>query len=48
MIKLLAFIGLVLILVIISSIIGAMLALLDDDVRKRERWSRTLEENEDE
>lgn len=51
MIKVLAFIGLMSVVVIISAFVGTMLALLTDkdEIKEREKWSRTLDDtgNED-
>lgn len=46
MIKVLAFIGLMSIVVIIGAVCGILLALLTDkdEIKEREKWSRTLEE----
>ena len=44
--EVLAFIGLISVVVIISAFFGTMLALLTDkdEIKEREKWSRTLEE----
>ena len=44
--KVLAFIGLMSVVVIISAVFGTLLALLTDkdEIKEREKWSRTLEE----
>jgi hypothetical protein len=47
MIKILAVIGLITVLVIISVIFGAILSILefkDKETRKREKWSRTFDD----
>ena len=48
--KILAFIGLLTICIVICSVFGTVLALLTDadEYRKREKWSRTLEEKKKE
>ncbi|MCR5835983.1 MAG: hypothetical protein K6G88_05730 [Lachnospiraceae bacterium] len=45
--KILAFIGLLTICIVICSVIGTVLVLLSDtdEYRKREKWSRTLDED---
>ena len=44
MIRFLAIIGIICLFIFISAIFGTIFAMLDNETSKRERWSRTLDD----